>query len=97
MTKGYWIAHLTIKNPDRFKDYQSANAAPLAEFGARFLVRGGQFVDSSGTARQRHVLLEFPSYEAAKACFASPGYQAAYKILKEAAEADLLIIEGHAG
>jgi uncharacterized protein (DUF1330 family) len=97
MAKGYWIAHLTIKDPERFKQYQAANAAPLAAHGGRFLVRGGAFVDNSGTARQRHVVVEFPSFATAKACFESPGYQAAYKILKESAEVDLLMIEGYDG
>ncbi|MBV1694821.1 MAG: DUF1330 domain-containing protein [Hyphomicrobiales bacterium] len=97
MAKGYWIAHLTINDPERFKQYQAANAAPLSAHGARFLVRGGAFVDNSGTARKRHVVVEFPSFAAAKACFESAEYQAAYKILKEAAEVDHLMLEGYEG
>ena len=27
--KGYWIAHVNITNPERYKDYVAANAAPL--------------------------------------------------------------------
>ena len=34
--KGYWIAHVNITNPERYKDYVAANAAPLKKYGARF-------------------------------------------------------------
>ena len=27
--KGYWIAHVAITDPERYKDYVAANAAPL--------------------------------------------------------------------
>ena len=40
--KGYWIAHVNITNPERYKDYVAANAAPLKKYGARFLVRNGE-------------------------------------------------------
>ena len=41
--KGYWIAHVNITNPERYKDYVAANAAPLKKYGARFLVRNGEY------------------------------------------------------
>jgi uncharacterized protein (DUF1330 family) len=99
MAKGYWIGHVTITNPERYKDYVAANAAPFAEFGARFLVRGGACDVREGQAfdaSQRHVIIEFPSYAAAKACYDSPAYQAALKIREDAARANILIIEGYA-
>ena len=39
------------------------------KYGARFLVRGGQSVTPEGTVRQRNVVLEFPSYADAVACY----------------------------
>ncbi|MEM8592388.1 MAG: DUF1330 domain-containing protein, partial [Pseudomonadota bacterium] len=41
MPKGYWIAHVTVDDPAIYDRYRAANAAPFAEFGAKFLVRAG--------------------------------------------------------
>jgi uncharacterized protein (DUF1330 family) len=42
-------------------------------------------------------VLEFPSLAAAKACYASPEYQAALAHLGQVGPVDLVIIEGYAG
>ena len=55
--KGYWIAHVHITDPERYKDYVAANAAPLKKYGARFLVRNGDSeVPKGGLAGRRHVV-----------------------------------------
>jgi uncharacterized protein (DUF1330 family) len=59
------------------------------------LVRGGTCENVEGRARSRTVVLEFPSYEAALACYRSPDYQAAKKLRDGKSETDFLIIEGH--
>ena len=74
MPKGYWIAHVKITNPERYKDYVAANAAPLKKYGARFLVRSGDNeVVRGGLGGRRHVVIEFDSYATAKACHEFPG------------------------
>ena len=94
--KGYWIAHVKVTNPERYKDYVAANAAPLKKYGARFLVRDGESLVPKGKlASRRHVVIEFESYAAAKACHNSPEYQAAVKIRDEASTGDIIIIEGY--
>ena len=40
------------------------------------------------------MLVEFPSLEAAEACYRSPAYQEALAYAKGAAERDLVIVEG---
>ena len=75
----------------------AANAAPLKEYGARFLVRGGHFESPEGTSRARNVVLEFPTYEAALDCWKSPEYQAAIKLRQPVSTFDLVIIEGYDG
>ena len=47
-----------------------------------------------GRQRARTVVLEFPSYEAALACYRSADYQAAGVLRKGKAEVDLVVIEG---
>jgi len=94
MPKGYWIGHVTVTNPDGYKEYVAANAEPLRKYGGRFIVRGGKHETRSGTERQRHVIIEFDSFEQAKACYDSPEYQAAAKIRDENGVVDLVIVEG---
>jgi uncharacterized protein (DUF1330 family) len=96
--KGYWIGHVDVTDPERYKDYIAANAAAFGKFGARFLVRNGECeVPEGSLAGRRHVVIEFDSYEAATACYDSPEYQAALKIREQASTGDLVIIEGYEG
>ena len=97
MPKGYWIAHVTVDDPEIYEKYKAANAAPFAEYGARFLVRAGAQEAMEGEARPRTVVLEFPTIEAARACFASEAYQAAKAIRAPIDSSDMVIIEGYAG
>ena len=75
----------------------AANAVPFSKFGGRFLVRGGAREVVEGKVRARTVVLEFPSHEAALACYRSSDYQTAAALRKGKAELDLFIIEGHDG
>ncbi|WP_410217942.1 DUF1330 domain-containing protein [Paracoccus sp. (in: a-proteobacteria)] len=97
MTKAYWIAHVTVDDPQAYEAYRQANAAPFAEYGARFLVRGGPQQVVEGQARARSVVIEFPSIEAARACYESPGYQAAKALRDPVSAADVIIVEGWPG
>ena len=91
--KGYWLAHVDIADADGYKAYQAANARPFGMYGAKFLVRGGRQEITEGKQRSRAVVMEFPSYEAALACYRSPEYQAAKALRQGKGEVDLLVIE----
>ncbi|MEM7491391.1 MAG: DUF1330 domain-containing protein [Pseudomonadota bacterium] len=97
MPKGYWIAHGRVDDPEKYDLYRAANAAPLAEYGGRFLVRGGARELREGAAKPRTVVIEFPSYQAARDCYDSPGYQDAIKLRQGISESDLVIAEGWDG
>lgn len=97
MPKGYWVAHVDVDDAEAYEAYKAANAAPFAEYGARFLVRGGAQQIREGTARSRTVVLEFDSYQTALACYESPGYQAALAIRAPISRGDLVIVEGYDG
>ena len=71
--KGYWIGRVDVDDLEQYKRYVEANAAPFREYGAKFLVRGGRFECVEGDSRSRNVVIEFPSYEQAMACYRSPG------------------------
>lgn len=97
MAKGYWIAHGRVDDVEKYDLYRAANAAPLREYGGTFLVRGGERTVAEGEAKPRTVVIEFPSYAAAKACYESPGYQAALRLRQGISESDLVIAEGWGG
>jgi uncharacterized protein (DUF1330 family) len=97
MPKGYWIVRADVSDPERYKDYMAANAGPFREHGARFLARAGRCEIPEGAGRARNVVIEFPSYEAALACWKSPGYQEAIKLRQPVSTLDLVIIEGYEG
>ena len=97
MAKGYWVARVDVSDPEGYKEYQALNAAPFAAFGARFLVRGGAQEAVVGEARTRTVVIEFPSLEAAKACFASEGYQKALAVRLKHSVSDQVIVAGYDG
>ena len=54
--------------------------AIFKKFGGRFIVRAGQFNAIEGQSRSRNVVIEFPDYDAALACYNSPEYQANIKV-----------------
>ena len=97
MAKGYWIAHVDVKNEDGFKPYAEANAAIFKKFGARYVVRGGKFEGMEGRSRSRNVVIEFPDYAAAVACYRSPEYQANIKVRQPHSTVDMVIVEGYDG
>ncbi|HVZ44363.1 MAG TPA: DUF1330 domain-containing protein [Ramlibacter sp.] len=97
MPKGYWIGRVDVNDPEQYMQYRAANAKPIREYGGRFLARGGKFECPEGDARQRNVVIEFPSYQAAVDCWYSADYQAAIKLRQPAAVGDFVIIEGYEG
>ncbi len=97
MTKGYWIVRVDVRDPDTYAQYVKANAEPFARYGARFLARAGKHEVVEGSARARNVVIEFPSYEAALACWNHPDYAAAKAKRDGAGIADIIVIEGYDG
>jgi uncharacterized protein (DUF1330 family) len=97
MAKGYWIARVDVKNEEGYKPYVAANPAIFKKFGGRFLVRAGKFEAPEGTNRSRNIVIEFPDYASALACYRAPEYQANIKVRQPHAVADIVIIEGYDG
>jgi len=97
MAKGYWIAHVDVQNEDGYKTYAAANPAIFRKYGGRFVVRAGKFEAVEGNNRSRNVVIEFPDYAAALACFSSPEYQDNIKVRLPHATVDLIVIEGYDG
>jgi uncharacterized protein (DUF1330 family) len=97
MPKGYWIARVDVKSDEGYKPYAAANPAIFKKFGAKFVVRGGKSEVPEGAARSRNIVIEFPDYATALACYRSPEYQENIKRRLPHATVDMLIIEGYDG
>lgn len=95
--KGYWIGRISTHDPDTYAKYVAGNCAAYAKFGGRMLVRGGKFDVSEGEARDRNVVIEFPSYQAALDCYHSPEYQSVIGFRQAASEGELIVVEGYDG
>lgn len=94
MPKGYLIAHVTVTNPDAYQEYVRLDTPILQRLGGRFVVRGGQSETTEGSSLDRHVVIEFPSYEAAKAAYNDPEYQKVAEIRRANAESVVILVEG---
>ncbi|MGF6508850.1 DUF1330 domain-containing protein [Paraburkholderia sp. 32] len=90
----YWIAHVTVLNPVKYKDY--TDIAPLAfkKFGAVFLARGGASKVLEGESFERHVVIQFSDMQTALNCYSSPEYQSAKQARDGHCIAQVSIVEG---
>ncbi|MEM6906606.1 MAG: DUF1330 domain-containing protein [Pseudomonadota bacterium] len=97
MAKGYWIAHVTVADREGWQRYIDAARPAFEAHGAAFLARGGAFEEAENAmGRERHVLIEFPSFTAAQACYHSDAYQAAKSHREGAGIATVILTEGAA-
>ncbi|MFP9138560.1 DUF1330 domain-containing protein [Devosia sp. XGJD_8] len=95
--KSYWIVQVDVNDPEAYKAYMTANAAPIGKFGGRFLVRGMDHKAVEGGARSRLVMVEFPSAQAAGECYNSPEYSSAKSIRDGLSVTDFVIAPGYDG
>jgi uncharacterized protein (DUF1330 family) len=94
MPKGYWIAHVDVRDPEGYKDYVAASRLAFDKYGARMLARGGAYEATEGREWARNVVIEFPSLKAAQDCYHSPEYTAAKAIRQKFAVAEMVLVEG---
>jgi uncharacterized protein (DUF1330 family) len=94
VAKGYIIANMDVTNPDQYADYRALAPAVIEAYGGKYLVRGGQSETLEGAFHARTVVLEFPSFEAAKTFYHSAEYEAARQVREGAARVNLMVVEG---
>ncbi|MGU3403088.1 DUF1330 domain-containing protein [Methylobacterium brachiatum] len=94
MPKGYIIVRMTVTDPETYTAYAEMASAAMRLYGAKPLVRGGRYEALEGEARPRNVVLEFESYDAARAYYVSPEYQAAKAKRLPAGIGEVVLVEG---
>ena len=92
--KAYWVsAYRSIKNPDAVAAYAKLAGPALKARGAKYLAVGVANEAYEAGLKQRMVIIEWPSLQAAIDAHDSPEYQAALKVFNNAAERDFRILE----
>ena len=92
----YIIVFMEVTDWERYADYTQATPSVVAQFGGRFLVRGGEIATLEGAEEKRRVVvLEFPSLDLARAFYQSAEYQRAKRLRSGAAVGTFLLVEGH--
>ncbi len=91
----YVIADIEVLDPVEYEDYKRLAAPTVAQFGGRYLVRGGAVETIEGEWQpQRIVVIEFPSMEQARAWYYSEAYTHARAIRHRTARSRLIFVEG---
>lgn len=92
--KGYLIAHVDVTDPEGYAPYVARNNALFAAHGARPIVRGGASEVLEGDLPGRHVVIEYPSYRAAREFYDAPDYRENLKIRQASSTGTIVIVEG---
>jgi uncharacterized protein (DUF1330 family) len=92
---GYVINDMEVTDPVAFERYRQLSPPTVAQYGGRFLVRGGatRCLDG-GWSPKRLVILEFASVEQATAWFDSPEYAPARALREQSARSNIIVTEG---
>jgi uncharacterized protein (DUF1330 family) len=95
MAKAYWISvYRSVSDPAALAAYGKLALPALEAAGGRFLARGLPAKLYEGGLAQRTVLIEFDSVERAIAAHDSPAYQEALRVLGNAVDREIRILEG---
>lgn len=94
MPKGYVVVRAEVTDTAKWAEYVAKSKIALDKFGGTPIVRGSKSETMEGTGRPRNVVLEFPSYEAARGYATSPEYAEAKKAREGAGTMDMTIVEG---
>ena len=90
----YWIVRVTVTDSERYAEYVKHAGVAVNKFGGKFRARGGDCVTKEGSERLRNVIVEFPTFDEALACYDSPAYKNAMSYQEGAADRDFCIVEG---
>jgi uncharacterized protein (DUF1330 family) len=94
MPKGYIVARAVVTNASAWAEYAKAATEAIRKYGGTPLVRGGRCEVAEGEGRARNVVIEFASFEQARAYAHSPEYAAARKLRENAGFLDIVVVEG---
>jgi uncharacterized protein (DUF1330 family) len=95
MAKAYIVTtYRSIRDQEKLAAYAKLAGPAMQAAGGRFIVRGNPSQTYEGGLKLRTVVLEFDSLAKAIAAHDGPGYQEALRVLGNAAERDVRVVEG---
>ncbi len=92
----YLVVRVKITDPESYDKYRARTPAVIAQYGGKFLARGGrsELLEGDNPEFSRSVIIEFPDYEQAQTFYRSPEYQEILKIRLAASESQAVLVEG---
>lgn len=91
----YLIADIEVTDPANYESYRPLAGAAVAQFGGKFLSRGGKVEPvEGGWDPKRLVILEFPSMARLREFYDSPEYQKALAVRLKYSKGKLIFVEG---
>ena len=91
----YVIGEIEVTDPAVYEEYRKRVPAVIAQYGGRYLVRGGKVEPlEGGWTPKRLVALEFPTMEQAQKWYRSPEYAPLIELRQKAARGRLVMVEG---
>jgi uncharacterized protein (DUF1330 family) len=91
----YVLAEVEITNPEGYKAYTAVVGATVAQYGGKFLVRGGAAHALEGEwPERRRVLIEFPTPAAARDWWDSAEYSKPKEMRRANSTGRLILLEG---
>lgn len=91
----YFVAEVEVTNPAPYETYRARVPATLAQYGGRFIARGGKTeLIEGGPEPKRVVIIEFADAAAARRWYNSPEYQEVLPIRLANSRGRAFIVEG---
>ncbi len=91
----YFVAEVDVTSPAGYEPYRAAVPATIAQYGGRYLTRGGAAeLIEGGPEPKRVVILEFADAAAVKRWYDSPEYQKILPLRLANSTSRAFIVEG---
>jgi uncharacterized protein (DUF1330 family) len=91
----YILVNVNTSQPDEYEEYKKMAQETVAQFGGRYLARGGRLRVLEGQWEPtRIVVLEFESFAKALAWWESEAYAPAKALRQRLSATDMILVEG---
>lgn len=92
----YIIAEVLVTDAERYEEYRRQVEGTIAQYGGRYKVRGGKAEALEGDApRGRLVVIEFDTYEQAKAWYDSDEYAGPKALRHATSNGRVIVVDGY--